>query len=835
MQKLFLAAALAGAIACSPPANRCGTEICTAEQRCTPELTCVTDGKPVISIESPADMTAVTGDMIEVKGTAKDDEKPPVVEVAFGPVWFPAKVGADGAFTVTVRVPKLDSTATALTARARDSKKQEATATRTLNVDNVPPECRLEKPATGGFTNSPTTLAVSLRASDGSQQLVNPRFSTDGAMTFATPPGTGGLFDFNWVLPTENGGAHDLVFRVDDPSGHTCEATATILVDNVKPTAGFTMPSPGALLGVPFFTAGGRIAGNASDGARVLKSVTLDFADSAGPRPATLVGTTWSVAVPVPTGDDYKARVATVVATDLADNTATASLMVTVDVKPPVLAITNPSGGAKLNVTHFPTTNNVPLTWTLTDGDPQLNIGILTADGGFLSPPVLPTSSTDNPKTYQPVLRANDRAGNVSTASVTFTVDRVFPTVTTFIPANNTRMHPGIVTGDFSEPMMGGAGLSLNPQVAGVWTTPSRFEVSALAKDSVYSVTTGMTDDLHGNPVIPVNFRFHTETVVPASGALLGTGYREVLAAAADAEGTLNILASLNTNSTVDWIQFNSRTGLSSVVDNYPTTLLGNLVATRTVQADLSSRRVAGLWFVSGGTTNNVRYNINGGGHITVANGWALIPTPAFAGEGAALGEVGVIVGGVYKRAGRADLPINLTGVSSVGISDTRWELVEHVSGGTRSQSFGCVGSCSQTAVKPLGGAGVGIPNSASSRSCSIHGYLNATTEMTTLFKWQPGCGSTCAPDINELNNFDQVTADPAVDGTFYGFNNIGGGQYQIKRRVLSSANCAGAITNVGNPISLGVLIGQPRIVVLRGQVGLIFADSSYLMRFITP
>lgn len=110
---------------------------------------------------------------------------------------------------------------------------------------------------------------------------------------------------------------------------------------------------------------------------------------------------------------------------------------------------------------------------------------------------------------------------------------------------------------------------------------------------------------------------------------------------------------------------------------------------------------------------------------------------------------------------------------------------------------------------------------------------------MTTLFRYQPGCGGTgnpCAPDISEMGNFDKVVADPAVDGTFYGYNyNSSNNTYQIKKRVLSATNCSGAITNVGLPISLGTVQGQPAIVVIRGSVGLIFADSGYLLKFVGP
>lgn len=832
-------ALLAAGVGCSPPPERCGEEICTKEQRCTSEKKCVADLKPSISLELPMEGATVIVDTVEVKGKAQDDDKPPLVEVtADQATWVPAKLNDDGTFTLMLKIPKVDSTTLTITARARDSKLQEARAMRNLNVDNTAPVCSLMTPITTGMTNSTGTVKISLLASDGSGVLLNPRVSTDGAMTFnpALTTGTTGIYEYNWNLPIENGGSHDIVFRVDDPSGHICDATTNIFVDNVKPIIQFTMPTPGTLLGPAFFAAGGRLLGNASDGARVIKSVTLDFADSGGMRMGVINGGTWSVAVPPPTGSDYKTHVATAVVTDLSGNTASTTLSVIVDVTPPTLAITNPSQGAKLNVGSIPASGNAPLMWSLTDGDAQLNLALVLPDGGTVSPPVVPTASTDNPKTYQPVLRANDRAGNVSTATVTFTVDRVVPTVLASTPANDARMHPGIVTADFSEPMTFGAGLALNPNVTGVWTTPTHFEVAGLAKDSVYTVTTGMTvTDLHGNPVVPINYRFHTETVVPQAGGALGTGYDQVYEATADAEGTLNILARRQINNFIDWIQFNSKNGTSAVIDTFPSGVVGNLVAARSIQPDLSSRRLAGVYFNQG--SNNVRYNINNGAPLTLAGAQAFIPVPAQPAEGASLAEFGTIQGGFYKRTGRADVNIGLPNVDLVTFSDTRWEAMNESNGGTESASFGCLNGCAATPVKVLGGGAVGNPNAASSTRCSIHGYLNGATEMTTLFRYQPGCGgptNLCASDINETNNFDQVVADPALDGTFYGYNVVAGG-YQIKKRVLATSNCAGAVTDVGAPITLGSLLGQPRLVVIRGQVGLIFADNTTQLRFIVP
>lgn len=836
----------AAAIKCGPPAEYCGQEICTKEQRCTPEKKCVTDGKPTLSVDTPVAMLAVGIDSVEVSGKAQDDDVPPSVDVSLDQSnWIPMKLANDGTFSLKLPLPKIDASSAVVTVRARDSKLQEVKVSRTIQVDNVPPDCKVVEPADLAFTNATGTLSVKLEADDGSLVIKNPLLSLDGKMgTFFSPPEVGGVGRYThvWQLPIENGGNHEIVFRATDASDHPCEAVINFLVDNVKPTVSLTAPTANQLLGVPFFTAGGKFSGSASDGARLLKSVTLDFFDGAGPRTANISGTTWEVNVPLPTGDDYKAHTPIVVATDQANNSVSAMVSVIVDVKPPALTFTAPAMGAKLNISNFATSTNAPLQWVLTDGDPVLDIVLVQTDGGIVRPPSLPTGATDNPKSYSPVLRANDRAGNTSTATTTFTVDRVAPTVTMYTPANDTRMWGGIVTADFSEVMIGGPGLSLQPQLPGSWTTPQHFEIPGLAKDSVYLLTTGIAaTDQHGNFVVPFNARFHTETLVPASGANVTTNpiYNQVLDAQADSEGVLNVLGVNYANNSVDWIQLDSRTMQPKVIDTYPNGNVGNLAVARTIQSDLSSRRIAGVWF-NAGAGDQVRYNINGGAHTTVNGAQAFIPTPAFAGEpGTGLAEVGFIIGGAYTRQGRPNLGTSMTtGVDAIVVTDTRWELARFTAGGTESQSFGCPGgNCVLTALKPLGGAGNGIPNTAGSRSCSIHGYLNGATEMTTLFRFQPGCGGTnpCAPDVNEMGNFDDVIADPGLDGTFYGYTTVSPGVYQVKKRVLAANNCSGAITNLGLPVDLGAVIGIPRIAVIRGVPGLVYADSNRIIKFVGP
>ncbi len=836
---------IAATVRCGPAAEKCGEAICTKEQRCTASKTCVTDNPPTLKVDAPLEGAMVSTTSVEVTGTASDDEPGVAVELSTNKTtWIPTKLAADGSFTVQLPLPTLDFSAGSVSVRARDSKGRLVTVSRQLLVDNAPPACAIAMPGEGVFLTTTGAVMVSMHASDGSQVLNNPRVSTDGAATFTPLTATAGDFTYSWALSTENGVAHDVIFRVEDASAHPCEAKVSVTVDNVKPTIAFSTPLSSALLGVPFFTSGGLVGGTAADGMRPLKSVTLDFADGAGPKMATLSTTgnkAWSVNVPKPLADDYKVHNATAVVTDLAGNTATATLTVTVDVKAPALTITSPTMGGKLNISNFPASNNAPMTWVLSDADPQLTIGVLLPDGGFITPPVVPTSPTDNPKAYNVTLRANDRAGNSTTATVAFTVDRVAPSVVTTTPTNGSRMFVGPTSVDFSEPMMGGDGLNMNPFAQGNWTTPSHFEVPNLLKDKVYVAATGAATDLHGNPLVASSYKFHTETWKPTSGSSLIGGYAKVYDAATDSEGVINLVAEKSLGGAVEWIQFDSSTGYANIIDSEPAlSFAGRLVAARAVQPDLTSRRLAGL-MTNSGSGDTVRYNINGGAQVAVVgSAQAFIPTPPFAGEGGVVAEFGVIAGGFYKRTGRANVAISLASISAISVSDTHWQIMTGNAGGTESQDFGCSPTCTLSGVKTLGGGSIGYPNAAISNNCAVHGYQSAGFEKTTMFRYQPGCGPTpnpnpCAPDLTEDNNFDEVVADAAQDGTFYGYATVSAGTFQLKKRTLTATTCSGGVVDVGAPITIGTIQGLPRLIVVRGVPGLLFPAVNGNITYVTP
>ena len=819
--RIWVAAAVLGAAASCAPKDSCGGAVCTAEQRCAPSKVCVTDKAPTLTLDAPVDQQVVNSTGLEVKGKAEDDDAAPTVEVAVNEAnWKPVTLGADGAFSTQVTLPAADNVAATLSVRATDTRGRTVKVARAVRLDNVAPACALTAPRDGAMVTTLGVLAVTLTSSDGSA-LVNPRVSTDGALTFAPAPGSA----FEWAVPSANGAVHALVFRVDDSAGNACEAKATVTVDNQSPTVGFTTPDAGSLLGVGSFVFSGLV----SDGARLLKSVTLSFAD-AGTRPATFAGNQWSISATGPAGADFKSELATVVATDLAGNTASATRAVTIDVVSPVVTFTAPAANAKLNAAAFASGNTVALAWTLTDGDPQPSIGIALPDGGVQSPPVVTTSPTDNPVTYQPVLVATDRAGNSSTATVSFSVDRVAPTLTV-TPANDTRMYGGRATAAFSEPVGGSSGLTLVPPVPGVWTTPQLWTSEALTADAVYAASAGPVSDLHGNPIAPSSSRFHTATWAPTPGTTLVSGIAEVSAVITDPEGALTLLA-ISQSSTMDWIQFDSSTGAATLLRSFALSDQTRLPTSwRAVRQDLSSERRVGVT-IGPTIAPQVHFRIGPSSVMTMV-GEVFIPMPPFAIEGASSADYGVIRAGAYRRGGRPDVVVDLAAIHQIRFSDFRWEITEHAAGVNHAQSFGCYQPpgfgnpppvCNTTPVKTV--PVLGVPSEAISRTCSAH---SGSAGSTALFRWQPTCGQfgnqpPCTNDSTATGPRSDVVSDPSNNGVFYSLVQITSTQVQVQRLAVDAA-CAGAWVNFKGPITLPNA-GERWLVVFRSVPGIIVTDN---------
>lgn len=170
---------------------------------------------------------------------------------------------------------------------------------------------------------------------------------------------------------------------------------------------------------------------------------------------------------------------ATANATDAAGNTGTASTTFTVDILPTV-AITTPANGSVINdatpaITGTSTQAGGTITLTV-DGTPV--VVPTDASGGWSFTPLVPLAQGSHTVTAT----ATDAQANVATASSTFTVDTIPPTVAITSPANGSTTNDStptvagtsdVVSGPVQVSIDGGAPVAVTTDATGHWSLTS--------------------------------------------------------------------------------------------------------------------------------------------------------------------------------------------------------------------------------------------------------------------------------------------------------------------------------------------------------------------------
>ena len=328
----------------------------------TPTFTFTTGGDPattrcrIVGVSSPVDCTAGT---------------------------FTPAVLADGARTFEVVVT--------------DAAGNAATATRSFTVDTVPPTVTITGGPTGPTNNTTPTFTFTTGGDPATTRcrivgVSSPVDCTAGTFTPAV------LAD----------GARTFEVVVTDAAGNAATATRSFTVDTVPPTVTITGGPTGPT-----------------------NNTTPTFTFTTGGDPATTRCRIVGVSSPVDcTAGTFTpavladgARTFEVVVTDAAGNAATATRSFTVDTVPPTVTITGGPTG--------PTNNTTPTFTFTTGGDPATTrcriVGVsspVDCTAGTFTPAVL----ADGARTFEVVV--TDAAGNAATATRSFTVDTVPPTVT---------------------------------------------------------------------------------------------------------------------------------------------------------------------------------------------------------------------------------------------------------------------------------------------------------------------------------------------------------------------------------------------------------------------
>lgn len=287
---------------------------------------------------------------------------------------------------------------------ARYDGRTETLATARFRVaDGLPPALIVTTPAEGAFVRSVVTPVVS--AVDVGSGTSAVRVTVDGGAPVALALRSGGALDGAWsgTVPLVGEGSHTLQFSAVDVEGNdglTAAVTGNpvvlhLVTDTTPPVLTISGVEAGACYGAPPVP-----VIQATDTHLSTRYVTLDGEPFASGTPVSAEGDHGLVAQ----------------AFDLAGNVATGGVRFAVDRTPPRLGIAGVIDGSFVatNVAYAVTADDAHLTalGVTVDGVSTTTAGVATAEGA-----------------HQLVARAADCGGNTAEAAVTFTIDRIAPTV----------------------------------------------------------------------------------------------------------------------------------------------------------------------------------------------------------------------------------------------------------------------------------------------------------------------------------------------------------------------------------------------------------------------
>jgi hypothetical protein len=822
-------------------------------QRCEPKaLLCVVDEGPVVTVLNPAAMTVASGSTLRLEGFVHDDSDAGVT-LSFSTDdnhWNALAVGAAGHFETELTLPSADFEPLNINLQAIDTLGNATFHQIPLTADNIAPRCGIFSPPDGGFLNGNGSTFFRLMMNDGS-----PTLHMEASVDKKPIPVSrlDGIVSAHWNdPPKEDGSPHTFRYSATDPGGNSCSGQAVFLLDNVPPSLSVTQPMSDAVLGLPWFDGGAWVTGpTPDDGLNPTPTVTVDWDDGLGARLATTIDGGYRFPVS-PTTEDMKLHQVKVTATDWAGNAKTITVPVTVDTVAPVISFLSPDAGAQFNAASFNGAQDVTVNFAVVDGDPMrtvsVNVDGLTFIMTSASSVDVPTASTDNPKNYRVTVRANDTAGNQAERALDFSVDRVAPTLTGTVPANDTRNFDSTspITVSFSEPM-GGNGPALNGFAlgAGSWNgARTQWSVGPLSADTVYNVTVASVSDAYGNPMVggAPSLRFSTAPFRPAAGTLFNDV--EHFAAVSDPDGALSIfLESATLPRTYQWGRVNAKSGQFEVLWNDVDTSAPpyfisqwQVAAWRIPQPDFTAQRIVGMTTLSNAMFNprEAHWKIDAAAGQGVMGATAVIPMPPLPGEAAGAGAVGYIIGSDYLRSGRPPITLGLT-PTQILYTDRYIEMIAMTPPNGTSQAYDCVDNgplginCALGAVVSFASDAYSEPNfqAVTTPECTVFVYDTIAQQRKSRFAFHGLCTTPpfCPPA-------PRVEFAVASEETRYAATFVGEGLLRARRGAsgveLATRDCysAGSWTPIGAAVTVPPMhMFQP--IVSGGKLGLLYVSQN--------
>lgn len=284
---------------------------------------------PVVTLTADAG-TAITTAVFQATATAIDPS-PVTVTFKLGNAPEVTATEAGGVFVAPLDIPMVEGSE-ALVVTATDALGNSATANRAVNIDRLPPTVTVTSPLANSVHRSAISVSVTTQGQTSSVT------ASLGASP-VTLTGAGSTWTGSVPVPAGDFTARTLTVTAVDSGGNQVVSTVAVNTDTVAPVIAFTAPTAGRKFKVSDFASGNDVAvtWTVTDGDTNAATTHFDG--------AAFSGTTRNV-VTSPT-DNPTSYTRAVNAADRAGNTATASIMFSVDRVAPTIVSWTPAAGTR--------------------------------------------------------------------------------------------------------------------------------------------------------------------------------------------------------------------------------------------------------------------------------------------------------------------------------------------------------------------------------------------------------------------------------------------------------------------------------------------------------
>lgn len=360
--------------------------------------TTVDTAAPSVAITSPTASQVVGTGWVNVTWTATDATSGVArVDVQLdGGAWIHA--GTSGYHNFTLVGDGSHSVAVNATDHAGNSR----TVSVSFTVSTVTPEVVISAPASNAYlATSSLQVTWSVSNTGAGLALVQVRLDAGPWQTLAA---TATSYTFTSVAD----GAHTAYVQALGLNGAQGNASVAVTVDATPPTVSITSPTTNAWSS----TSSVVVTWSATDATSGVAHASLSLD---GAPAAEVTGQTSHTFTDVADGS----HTAVLTVTDLAGNSASTSVAFRVDTTPPTVTINAPASGATVS------TSTVTVQWSATDAGSGVGTVQVSLDDGSFQTATGGTQTFTGlaDGTHTVTIRATDAAGNVRTASVTFTVN----------------------------------------------------------------------------------------------------------------------------------------------------------------------------------------------------------------------------------------------------------------------------------------------------------------------------------------------------------------------------------------------------------------------------